>query len=170
MIFLNKCRAILSTIYIGLGSNLGNKKENIQQALKLLNEMEGISVIKVSSFYETEPVGYEDQDWFINAVAQIETLLSPQELLKIFKDIEQKLGREQSLRWGPRKIDLDILFYDDIIYKTDDLEIPHPRLHERAFVLVPLAEIDKELMHPVYNKSIGDLLSELDTTKKVAKI
>lgn len=160
----------MSTIYIGLGSNLGNKKENIQQALKLLNEIEGISVIKISSFYETEPVGYEDQDWFINAVVQIETLFPPQELLKIFKNIEQKLGREKSLRWGPRKIDLDILFYDNIIYKTDDLEIPHPRLHERAFVLVPLAEIDKELMHPVYNKSISDLLSELDMNKKVTKI
>lgn len=160
----------LSTIYIGLGSNLGNKKENIRQALNLLNEVEGITIVKVSSFYETEPVGYEDQDWFINAVAQTETSFSPQEILKIFKDIEQKIGREESTRWGPRKIDLDILFYDQLVYKSNDLIIPHPRLHERAFVLVPLAEINKELIHPVYNKSVSTLLSELNTTKKVTKI
>ncbi|MGQ9607936.1 MAG: 2-amino-4-hydroxy-6-hydroxymethyldihydropteridine diphosphokinase [bacterium] len=160
----------MSTIYIGLGSNLGNKKENIRQALSLLNEVEGITIVKISSFYETEPVGYEDQNWFINAVAQIETSFSPQEILKIFKEIEQKIGREESIRWGPRKIDLDILFYDQLVYKSNDLIIPHPRLHERAFVLVPLAEINKELMHPIYNKSINKLLSELNTTKKVTKI
>lgn len=160
----------LSTIYIGLGSNLGNKKENIRQALSLLNEVKGITIVKVSSFYETEPVGYEDQDWFINAVAQTETSFSPQEILKIFKEIEQKIGREESTRWGPRKIDLDILFYDQLVYKSNDLIIPHPKLHERAFVLVPLAEINKELIHPVYNKSVSTLLSELKTTKKVTKI
>lgn len=156
--------------YAGLGSNLGNKKENIQKALSLLNEIEGISVMRVSSFYETEPVGYEDQDWFINAVAQIETSFSPQKVLKIFKEVEQKLGREESIRWGPRKIDIDILFYDQLVYKSNDLEIPHPKLHERAFVLIPLAEINGELIHPIYNKSISDLLSELNIAKKVTKI
>ncbi len=160
----------LSTVYIGLGSNLGNKKENIQRALDLLNNTEGILILKVSSLYETEPVGYEDQDWFINAVAQIETSIPPQEILKIFKEIETQIGREESIRWGPRKIDLDILFYDQLIYKSSDLEIPHPRLHERAFMLVPLAEINKELIHPIYNKSINALISELNITKKVNKI
>ncbi len=160
----------MSTVYIGLGSNLGNKKENIQKALDLLNNTEGILILKISSLYETEPVGYEDQDWFINAVAQIETSISPQEILKIFKEIEAQIGREESIRWGPRKIDLDILFYDQLIYKSSDLEIPHPRLHERAFVLVPLAEINKELIHPIYNKSISALISGLNITKKVNKI
>jgi 2-amino-4-hydroxy-6-hydroxymethyldihydropteridine diphosphokinase len=158
---------IMSLSYIGLGSNIGDKADNIRKALEILDQFDGSKVVKVSSFYETEPVGYEDQDWFVNAVAQIETDLSPEQLLILFKKVENLIGRKDRIRWGPREIDLDLLFYDQMIINNPDLIVPHPRLHERAFVLAPLAEIAPDFVHPIIKKTIAELLLELQSQKVV---
>jgi len=157
----------MANAYVGLGSNLGDKTDNIRQALDMLDRADGVSVLAVSSFYETEPEGYEDQDWFVNAAAQMQTDLPPRGLLKLLKEMEQAIGREESVRWGPRKIDLDLLLYDQLCLESQDLTIPHPRMHQRAFVLVPLAEIAAEMLHPIMEKTIGTLLGELTITKNV---
>jgi len=156
--------------YVGLGSNIGDKAGNILRALDILSQFDGIKVTKVSSFYETEPIGYEDQDWFINAVAQVETIFSPEELLSAFKKVEQIMGRKNTIRWGPREIDLDLLMYDQLCFESPSLVIPHPRLHERAFVLVPLAKIAPDLFHPIQKKTIAELLAELQSQKTVRQI
>lgn len=147
----------MSTIYIGIGSNLGNREENCDKAVSLLKD-NGIKVTQFSSMIETEPWGLEGQPKFINMAVEAETVLSPQKLLKLLKGIESEIGREESERWGPRVIDLDILLYDDLILKTSELEIPHPHISERDFVLKPLSEIAPEMIHPVLKKSISELL------------
>ena len=157
----------MSIAYIGLGSNVGDKADNIKKALEILDQFDGLKIVKVSSFYETEPVGYEDQDWFVNAVAKIETTLTAEQLLSIFKRAEKQIGRKDRVRWGPREIDLDLLFYDQIIVNTNDLIIPHPGLHERAFVLAPLAEIAPDFVHPIMKKTIAELLAGLRSQKVV---
>jgi 2-amino-4-hydroxy-6-hydroxymethyldihydropteridine diphosphokinase len=136
----------------------------------MLDRADGLSISMVSSLYETEPEGYEDQGWFVNAAAQMETVLSPHELLKLFKEIEQAIGRRESIRWGPREIDLDLLLYDELCLEDPDLVIPHPRMHERAFVLVPLAEIAADVVHPTLGKTIGTLLAQLQNTKDVHRL
>jgi len=156
--------------YIGLGSNIGNKSGNILKALDILGQFNGLKITKISSFYETEPVGYEDQDWFVNAVAQIETILSPDKLLNAFKKTEQAMGRRNTIRWGPREIDIDLLIYDQLCLNSPELIIPHPHLHERAFVLAPLAEIAPYQIHPILKKTVAELLSELQSQKTVMKI
>jgi 2-amino-4-hydroxy-6-hydroxymethyldihydropteridine diphosphokinase len=157
----------MATAYVGLGSNLGNRARNVRKALGMLDEVEGVSVRAVSSLYETEPEGYEDQNWFVNATLQIETALLPNELLRLFKEIEQAIGRRKTMRWGPREIDLDLLLYDQLCLEEPDLVIPHPRMHQRAFVLAPLAEIGADVFHPILHKTIGTLLAELQTTKRI---
>ncbi|MBI4848737.1 MAG: 2-amino-4-hydroxy-6-hydroxymethyldihydropteridine diphosphokinase [Nitrospirae bacterium] len=150
----------MPTAYIGIGSNLGDREDNCGRAIRLL-EANNIKVIKSSSMIETEPWGVEDQPMFINMAVEIETVLGPEELLSVLKKIEVETGRRPEKRWGPRVIDLDILLYDDLIMKTSELEIPHPHISEREFVLRPLAEIVPEKLHPVLKKSIRELLSEL---------
>lgn len=146
--------------YIGLGSNMGEKDKNLENALK---EMENkfIKVIRVSGFYETKPVGYAEQDDFLNCAAEIRTLLTPAELIKELLDIEKKLKRVRTVKWGPRTIDLDILLYDQEIMFSEEITIPHPRMHERLFVLEPLAEIAPYAVHPAFNKTIEQLKNEL---------
>ncbi len=150
----------MAIVYIGIGSNLGNREENCKRAIELLPE-NGIHVAVCSSMIKTEPWGVTDQPRFINMVIETETDLGPEELLNALKKIEDDTGRVPDIRWGPRAIDLDILFYDDLIMKKPDLEIPHPGIKERDFVLKSLAEIAPDLMHPVLKKNIKELLDAI---------
>jgi 2-amino-4-hydroxy-6-hydroxymethyldihydropteridine diphosphokinase len=136
--------------FIGLGSNLGDREENLRQALRALDATPGVQVVQASSVYETEPVGGPAQPDFLNAVVEVETVLGPRALLEACMTIERALGRDRSTeqRWGPRVIDLDVLAMGDLVVTDPDLEIPHPRLAERAFVLVPLAEIAPGVVIP----------------------
>jgi 2-amino-4-hydroxy-6-hydroxymethyldihydropteridine diphosphokinase len=148
-----------STAYIGIGSNLGNREENCYRAIELL-EKKGIKIKKKSSLYETEPWGIEQQPMFLNMAVEIETELEPEKLLRLLKDIETKLGRKGTFKWGPRIIDLDILLFDDIIINKKDLKIPHPLMHKRDFVLNPLNEIAPEINHPLLNCRIDELVQQ----------
>ncbi len=159
-----------STVYIGLGSNLGDKVHNCERALQKIVVNETCSLIKRSYWYQTQPWGKEDQDWFVNGVALVHTSLRPRELMDRFKDVEHRLGRKDTSRWGPRIIDIDILFYDDLVLRSPELEIPHPRLHERNFVLVPLMEIAPQLVHPVLKRTVHDLLAHVKDQKRVQMI
>jgi 2-amino-4-hydroxy-6-hydroxymethyldihydropteridine diphosphokinase len=147
----------MSIVYIGIGSNLGNRGKNCSRAIRLL-EKKGIVVRQRSSLYETVPWGVRDQPRFLNMVIEVETELSPQELLALLKNVEIEVGREKSVRWGPRTIDLDILLYDDITLNEDSLTIPHPYLHERDFVLTPLCEIAPDVKHPLLHLRMRELL------------
>ena len=147
-------------VYIALGTNLGERLTNLHAAIAALAPE--ITVLTESHVYETPPWGYEDQPAFLNMAVKAETDLEPEALLKYLKQIEAELGREKSVRWGPRLIDLDILFYDDLVIDTPPLVIPHPRLHERAFVLVPLADIAAECVHPVFGEFVWELLLKAD--------
>ena len=149
----------MKTIYLSLGSNIGNRKRNLRKALAEL-EKQDIKEIKVSSLYETEPVGPEQRN-FYNIAGKFKTSLQPRELLKVLKNIEEKLGREKTFRWGPRVIDIDILFYGKQVIKTKNLIIPHKEIINRAFVLVPMAEISANYIHPVYKKAIKTLNKSL---------
>ncbi len=151
-------------VHIGIGTNLGNRQDNCLKALEFLKQ-KGLMIKKVSAFYETEPWGVEEQPRFINAAIEAETVSPPEELLSILKDIEKMMGRMKTLRWGPRIIDLDILFYGSEIVDTELLRIPHPLLHERDFVLVPLVEISPDKIHPVLRKTIRQLKEELENAK-----
>lgn len=150
----------MSIAYISIGSNLGDRKENCAHAIKLI-ERNGITVRKQSQMYETEPWGIKDQPKFINMAIEVETDKKPEELLRVLKEIEKKVGRTETVKWGPRVIDLDILFYDDLILKTENLEIPHPLLHERDFVLKPLCEIAPEKKHPIIGKTVREMAASL---------
>ena len=147
-------------VYLVLGTNLGDRIANLRAAIKALSPE--INAIAESKVYETPPWGYENQPTFLNMAVKCETNLEPELLLKCLKQLEVQLGREQSFRWGPRLIDIDILFYDDLILESKSLTIPHPRLHERAFVLVPLADIASDFIHPVLKKTIKELLASVD--------
>jgi 2-amino-4-hydroxy-6-hydroxymethyldihydropteridine diphosphokinase len=156
--------------HIGVGSNLGDKAGQCEQGILEILSVDRHRLLARSSLYKTQPLGYLDQDWFVNGVIQIETELDPLGLLRSMKEIESRLGRIQTIRWGPRAIDLDLLFFDDQVVETEELRIPHPLLHERQFVLIPLAEIDGQLVHPVLRKTVRELLEKLTQDQGVEKI
>jgi 2-amino-4-hydroxy-6-hydroxymethyldihydropteridine diphosphokinase len=147
------------TAYLSLGSNLGERQENLDEALDYLSQR--MQLVKVSSVYDTEAVGNSEQPRFFNLVCQLSTRLAPEELLMVANGIERKMGRQPGKVNAPRPIDIDILFYGNEVINTKELVIPHPRLTERAFVLVPLVEIAPKLMHPISDKTVKELLGEL---------
>jgi len=157
----------LITVYLGLGSNMGNRQGNLDEALDLLSQR--LRVGQVSSICDTEPVGNVNQPHFLNLVCQVYTTLAPMGLLTLAKGFELKLGRVPSKSNTPRPIDIDILFYGDQVMETPELVIPHPRLAERAFVLTPLAEIAPDLVHPVSGKTIRELLLGITETQGVLR-
>jgi 2-amino-4-hydroxy-6-hydroxymethyldihydropteridine diphosphokinase len=152
-------RAMPHVVYLALGSNLGDRQKHLADALQYLRK--ALSLARVSSIYETEPVGYLDQPAFLNLVCQGTTNLSPLELLKFVKDAEVHLGREPTFRNGPRVIDIDILLYDDLCMQEEQLTIPHPRMAERAFVLVPLVEIAPDVIEPTKKRTAASLLASI---------
>lgn len=155
--------------YIGFGSNIGDRLKHIQRAIHALSKTEGINLQKISSIYKTAPVGYEAQGEFLNGIVAIQTTLPPLFLLHILKDIETAVGRQHRIRWGPREIDLDLLIYGDLCLQTEQLIVPHPEMHLRRFVLVPLAEIASELVHPVFQETVQTLLERLEDDKSAFK-
>lgn len=147
--------------YVALGSNLGDRKAHIEQAINMINQSGHTKILRQSTLIETDPVGYDDQDPFLNGVLMVSTTLTPRKLIQWLLSIEADLKRERLVKWGPRTIDLDVIYYDDLV--TDDMEIvlPHPRMHERTFVLEPLAEIAPYAVHPLYKKRTVELLDDL---------
>lgn len=149
-------------VFIAIGSNIGDRRKNIETALKKIEES-GLNIIKKSSIIETEPYGYKDQDKFLNGVVLVETDLNPFELLELLLNIEKEMGRERKIKWGPRNIDLDIIFYDDLVIDTENLKIPHPDAHNRTFVMGPISEIAPDFVHPVLKKKVKEIYKELIT-------
>ncbi len=166
-ILLDRIMDLQHTVFIGFGSNLGDLKKNCQWAMDQLNGSAQCQVEEISRLYDTEPVDYEAQDRFMNGVARIRTDLEPGDLLFFLKSLEEQAGRTNTgPRFGPRVLDMDILFYDELIMKSGDLVIPHPRLHKRRFVLAPLCGIAPEFQHPVLEKKVSALLELLDDGNK----
>lgn len=158
----------MTIIYLSLGSNIGNRRKNIERAITEL-EKNDILLTRLSSFYETEPVGPKQRN-FYNVVGKFKTNLQPGDLLKTVKKIEQKLGRTKTYKWGPRIIDIDILFYAKQIITTKSLKIPHKEIRNRAFVLVPMKEISSNFVHPIYHKTIKVLSDEINSIGYIEKI
>ena len=150
------------TALIGLGSNLGDRLGYLKDAVTLLARTEGIHVNAVSSVYETAPVGYTDQPNFLNCAVQLRTSLPPLDLLRVCMDIEQEAQRVRVIRWGPRTVDLDILFYGDTMLNLPELTVPHPRIPERGFVLVPLLELAPDYLHPALHKTVRELYADFE--------
>ena len=147
----------MKPVYLSLGSNIGDRDANLRAAIEALNAS-GVHVLSISPVYETEPVDYRDQAWFLNLVVEAETTLFPVQLLARIGRIERALGRVRKVAKGPRTIDIDILFYGSAVVKTAQLEIPHPRLAERRFVLAPLADLAPDLRHPATHRSVREML------------
>jgi len=158
---------VKKTVYLSLGSNLGDRRSNLRNAIgKLLNLGD---LIAVSSFYETEPVDFVDQPWFLNCAVALQTTLSAEDLLKEIAAVEREMGRQRDIPKGPRTVDIDILLFGKAVMKTARLTIPHPAMHERRFVLEPLAEIAPEVQHPVLKKTLRELLTGLPAAPKVKR-
>jgi 2-amino-4-hydroxy-6-hydroxymethyldihydropteridine diphosphokinase len=157
----------MNRVFIGLGSNVGDRLHHLQRAVKALGELPGTSVKKLSAVYETEPVGLKDQPTFLNAVVEIETTLEVKALYAAVKEIERAVGRVPRQRWGPREIDLDLLYYNDVVLSDSELSIPHPEVSSRRFVLIPLAEIAPEFIDPVRNKTVLEMVRTLTNQSAV---
>jgi len=156
--------------YIGIGANLGDSLKNCRHAVEMLSRVKGVELETVSSYYRTEPVGLENQNFFINAVAEIRTVLDARGLLHALQNIEKEMGRKRGVKGGPRMIDLDILFYGQNVIDRQDLKVPHPELHKRRFVLEPLCEIASFFIHPSFGVSVRGLNDRLDDSKIVEKV
>ncbi len=146
-------------VFLSLGSNIGDRQLHLEEATRLLNETKELSIVKTSSFYETDPVGYTDQDAFLNCVIEVTTDLEPYDVLSHCMHVEQELKRKRIIRWGPRTIDVDVLLYDDLVMTDEKLTIPHPRMHERAFVLIPLYELNQNIK--IQNRPIKELIDQV---------
>jgi len=157
-------------VFISIGSNLGDRAANCREAVRRLAGYEALRVVNASSLYETEPWGVVDQEPFINSAVEIETEIDPQALFDLLKEIEAGMGRTPGERWGPRVIDLDIIFYGGLVVDEERLKVPHPSMEERAFVLVPLNEIAPGFAHPVSGKKVSELLDALPSTSGVRKL
>jgi 2-amino-4-hydroxy-6-hydroxymethyldihydropteridine diphosphokinase len=159
--------ALAHQVYVGVGSNVGNKKENFLEALSRLAKLPDTKIVKESSLYESEPLG-DSTDWYINGAIEIETKFKPDMLLKKFKNIERAMGRKKvKKRWGARIIDLDILLYEGLIVRKKTLNIPHPEMQKRKFVLIPLSEIAPQVIHPELGVTISELLVTVKDDKKI---
>lgn len=150
----------MNNAYLSIGTNIGDRKKNLKDAVDLINSIENVNIEKISKIYETKPWGYTQQDNFLNICVKITTNLAPFELLEKCQYVEKELKRVRLIRWGPRTIDIDILLYDDIICEDENLILPHPRMHERAFVLIPLMDLEKEIF--VKGKTLSHWLSLVD--------
>ena len=160
---LNLCHVV----YISVGSNLGQKLDNCRAGIAALTDSVDVRLIDQSPVYRTEPVDYLDQDWFVNYVVKIETALDPLDLLESIHFIEHTAGRmRNSIRFGPRVLDLDIILFDDLVVDDSNLTIPHPRMHKRRFVLKPICDIDPDIRHPVFQQSLRSLLANLDDAEQ----
>ena len=164
---MNEPQALPSVVFIGIGANIGPVRENLARAVRSIEKC--ARVVAVSSLYESDPVGPQDQPKFTNAVVKVDTELSPFELLGCLQAIEKEIGREKTRMWGPRVIDLDIIFYGDMVISADSLVIPHPRAHERRFVLEPLLEIEPDAWHPAKNMAVRDICSGLGDSQGISK-
>lgn len=159
----------MATAFIGLGSNIRDRKKNIEEAVTLLENTPDIKIEKRSSLYITDPIGYVGQDFFLNAVIEISTMLSPRDLLHRCLEIEEQMGRVRIMEWGPRLIDLDLLLYGEDIIEDEELIVPHPLMHNRRFVLIPLVEIAPDVIHPKLHQTASELLYSLKDGHKVEK-
>ncbi len=153
--------------FVGIGSNVGDSAQSCGAAQRNISKIDGVTLLRCSSLYRTQPVGFENQAWFVNGVVEIRTSLSPQDLMDAFLDVESQMGRVRKEKWGPRKIDIDILFYGQAVVDEEDLVIPHPMLHKRRFVLVPMDEISPHTVHPAFGISVRGLLGRLQDESKV---
>jgi len=159
----------MKQVFLSLGSNIGDRVAHIRQALELLSRA-GIEVKRVSSFYQTEPVDFLPQRWFVNCVVEVGTDLMPRRLLKTLQSVERALGRRPGIPKGPRPIDIDILLYENVVVRSSVLTIPHERLSERRFVLIPLRELAGDLRHPVTQRTVVELLHDTPDTSQVVRL
>jgi len=155
-----------NVVYFSLGSNVGDKEGNMKNAVAMINKISGLTLTAKSSLYQTDPVGYKDQDWFLNAVIRAETKLGPRDLLNKTQEIENMMGRKRLVHWGPRNIDIDLLLFNAQVLNEPGLIIPHPEMAQRRFVLVPLGEIDLTVNIP-YLGTVGDLLNRCPEEKVI---
>jgi 2-amino-4-hydroxy-6-hydroxymethyldihydropteridine diphosphokinase len=155
--------------FVGLGSNLGERKKNIENAIRLLTETGEVDLLDRASYYETEPVG-PVQPWFINTAIKIETSATPEELLGLCKDVERRIGRVDSFHWGPRLVDLDLLLVKGQVVDEERLKLPHPQMENRRFVLLPMVELEPDMVHPTLKIPLEKLLTDTEEDKKVIKI
>jgi len=156
--------------FLGIGSNIGDAAANCTAAVKRIADVDGVGILRCSSLYKTQPVGFEEQDWFVNGAVEIRTMLGPRALMNAMQRVENEMGRNRGKKWGPRIIDIDILLYGQAVVKEEGIAIPHAELHKRRFALVPLNEIASCAIHPAFGVSVKGLLDRLQDNNKVELI